>query len=67
MSDEWKEEPEMKLERVNYADLSSKQKRVFNFQKIAGALADYGFNCIKRPLTGRAPTFWLTTRTANKR
>ena len=37
----------MKLERVDYADLSSKQKEIFNFQKIAGALADYGFNCIK--------------------
>ena len=37
----------MELERVDYADLSSKQKEIFNFQKIAGALADYGFNCIK--------------------
>ena len=37
----------MKLERVDYADLSSKQKEIFNFQKIAAALADYGFNCIK--------------------
>ena len=47
MSDEWKEEPELRLQRINYADLSSKQKEIFNFQKIAGALADYGFNCIK--------------------
>ena len=37
----------MRLERVDYADLSSKQKEIFNYQKIAGALADYGFNCIK--------------------
>ncbi len=41
------DESEMKLMRVDYADLSSKQKEVFNFQKVAGALADYGLNCIK--------------------
>ena len=37
----------MNLERVAYADLTSKQKEVFNFQKAAAQLADYGFNCIK--------------------
>ena len=33
----------MKLKKIGY----SKQKEIFNFQKVAGLLADYGFNCIK--------------------
>ena len=37
----------MKLEKISYTTLSSKQKEIFNFQKVAGLLADYGFNCIK--------------------
>lgn len=37
----------MKLEKIVYAELNSKQKEVFNFQKIASELAEYGFNCIK--------------------
>lgn len=37
----------MKLEKVGYSDLNSRQKEIFNFQKVAGLLADYGFNCIK--------------------
>nr|VFJ77999.1 MAG: hypothetical protein BECKFW1821C_GA0114237_11602 [Candidatus Kentron sp. FW] len=37
----------MKLERVDYARLNSRQKEIFNFQKVAGLLADYGYNCIK--------------------
>jgi hypothetical protein len=32
---------------VHYGDLKPKQKELFNFQKIAATLADYGFNCIK--------------------
>ena len=35
----------MKL--IKYEDLNSKQKEIYNFQKVAGCLADYGFNCIK--------------------
>ena len=38
---------EMKLQRVEYNELSPKQKEIYNFQKIAGVLAEYGFNCIK--------------------
>ena len=38
---------DMKLEKVNYSDLNSRQKEVFNFQKVAWLLAEYGFNCIK--------------------
>ena len=37
----------MHLRRVNYRDLNGKQKEIYNFQKVAARLADYGFNCIK--------------------
>lgn len=37
----------MKLKRIAYSKLNSRQKEVFNFQKVAGMLADYGFNCLK--------------------
>lgn len=37
----------MKLEKISYAALNSRQKEIFNFQKVAGLLADYGYNCIK--------------------
>ena len=37
----------MKLSKIDYSDLNSRQKEIFNFQKVAGVLADYGFNCIK--------------------
>ncbi len=37
----------MKFNKIRYTDLNSKQKEIHNFQKVAGLLADYGFNCIK--------------------
>jgi hypothetical protein len=37
----------MKLIKIDYSTLNSRQKEIFNFQKISGLLADYGFNCIK--------------------
>ena len=37
----------MKLRQVDYESLNAKQKEIFNFQKSAAMLADYGFNCIK--------------------
>ena len=37
----------MNFKEIKYSELNSKQKEIFNFQKIAGVLADYGFNCIK--------------------
>ena len=37
----------MKLNRIVYGELNSKQKEIYNFHKVAGLLADYGFNCIK--------------------
>jgi hypothetical protein len=38
----------MKLIKIDYDELNSRQKEVFNFQNVAGLLAEYGFNCIKR-------------------
>jgi hypothetical protein len=40
-------EPCTSFKPVSYNDLNAKQKELFNFQKIAARLADYGFNCIK--------------------
>ena len=37
----------MQLSKIDYESLNSRQKEIFNFQKISGVLADYGFNCIK--------------------
>ena len=37
----------MQLRRVEYSDLSNKQREIYNFQKAAAVLVDYGFNCIK--------------------
>ncbi|MHC8597721.1 hypothetical protein ACYVVU_05445 [Arenicellales bacterium IMCC55707] len=37
----------MKLKKIQYKHLNSKQKEIYNFQKVAAILADYGFNCIK--------------------
>ena len=37
----------MQLQRIVYDELNPKQKEIYNFQKVAALLADYGFNCIK--------------------
>ena len=37
----------MKLVKIDYDSLNSRQKEIFNFQKVSGLLADYGFNCMK--------------------
>ncbi len=37
----------MRFEKIKYSELNSRQKEIFNFQKVAGILASYGFNCIK--------------------
>ena len=37
----------MKLKHIGYNELNAKQKEIYNFQKVAAILADYGFNCIK--------------------
>lgn len=33
--------------KIAYSELSPKQQEIYNFQKVAGILAEYGFNCIK--------------------
>ena len=38
---------EGRFEPVSYKKLNSRQKEIFNFQKVAATLADCGFNCIK--------------------
>ena len=35
------------FEKIDYDFLQPKQKENFNYQKVAAAFADYGFNCIK--------------------
>ncbi|MFZ5863294.1 MAG: hypothetical protein ACOYXR_10705 [Nitrospirota bacterium] len=37
----------MLLKKISYPRLKPLQKEIYNFQKVAGHLADYGFNCIK--------------------
>ena len=37
------------LQRIDPKKLNGKQKEIYNFQKSAAMLADYGFNCIKLP------------------
>ncbi len=37
----------MELTKIKYDDLNAKQREIYNFQKLAAVLADYGFNCIK--------------------
>ena len=37
----------MNLEKISYSELNSRQKEIYNFQKAAALLADYGFNCLK--------------------
>lgn len=33
----------MKLEKINYSELNSKAKEMYNFQKVSAKLADYGY------------------------
>jgi len=37
----------MKFEKIKYQDLKPKQKEIYNFQKVSGLLAGYGYTCIK--------------------
>lgn len=38
---------EAPLKFIEYRRLNSKQKEIYNFQKVASLLSDYGYNCIK--------------------
>lgn len=35
------------FERISYPNLNARQKENYNFQKVAGELADYGYNCLR--------------------
>lgn len=35
------------FQRIEYGKLNPRQQENYNFQKVAGRLADYGFNCLK--------------------
>jgi hypothetical protein len=37
----------LKFERVAYATLNSRQKEIYNFQKVSGLLAEYGFATLR--------------------
>ena len=37
----------MQFKKIEYENLTARQKEQYNFQKVAAKLADYGFNCIK--------------------
>ena len=37
----------MQFTKIEYENLTARQKEQYNFQKVAAKLADYGFNCIK--------------------
>ena len=41
------ENGQLRLQPIRYDELKPKQQEIYNFQKIAAILADYGFNCIK--------------------
>lgn len=36
----------MKLRKIKYSDLKPKAQEMYNFQKVAAVLADYGFTCM---------------------
>ncbi|MER8613976.1 hypothetical protein [Mesorhizobium sp. M0435] len=35
------------FQRISYERLNARQKENYNFQKVAGRLADYGYNCLR--------------------
>lgn len=37
----------MPFQKITYTSLNARQKETFNFQKVSGILAEYGFACIK--------------------
>jgi hypothetical protein len=56
----------MKLQPIKFATLTAKQKEIYNFQKISGLLADYGFNCIKLADDWRGADFLAYHKDGNK-
>ncbi len=39
--------PSSHYQRISYRSLNARQKETYNFQKVSGILADFGFTCIK--------------------
>ena len=37
----------MNLHKIHYKDLNSRQKENYNYHKVASALADYGYDCMR--------------------
>ena len=37
----------MELNKIKYTDLNSRQKENYNYHKVASALADYGYDCMR--------------------
>ena len=33
--------------KIDYSKLNARQQENYNFQKVSGVLADYGYTCIK--------------------
>lgn len=38
---------QLMFQKIEYSTLNARQKENFNFQKISGILADYGYNCLR--------------------
>jgi len=47
----------MKLKHIDYVSLNSRQKENFNFQKVSGVLADYGFSTVRLTQDWRGADF----------
>ena len=37
----------MKLDKINYSDLNARQKENYNYHKVAAALSEYGYDCMR--------------------
>ena len=37
----------MRLQKITYADLNSRQRENYNFQKVSALFADYGFTTMR--------------------
>ena len=47
----------MPWDRIEYRDLTAKQKEAFNFAKLSAVLADYGFSCTRVVDDDKGPDF----------
>jgi len=54
---------ELKIAKIDYRKLNSRQKENYNFQKVSGILADYGFATIRLSDDWNGADFSPNTRT----